>query len=1139
MVKYYEFYMILQRTIVSFILLFGTCLVLAQVTESVLSNGEIYKVTISKSGIYKIDREYLAEHNIVIPSRNRIHIYGQKGGVLPELLADVRSKDLVEFPLYEVNVNGGPLGSDAYILFYAEGADVWRVRDNSIEYEKNIYDKNNYVFLVLNNADTRKIEISESPNSADYISRSYDEVQRYEEDKANPLGIFPTTHGSGQEWYGDEFSNLRQKDYSDRFDFENRDISSEIHVKSEFVSRSASVTSYELHIDNQVLTQSVGSVRTGDIEAIHARKARLDATLTISNPNPKIFINYPAVNATSKGWLDYIQIQFRKDIVYNGMPLILRDKVSVEHFSSQFDVRGAISTNTQVWDISNTEIPFAIKINGSSFSYESQEQLRTFIIFNTDNTFDQPGEAEKIENQDLHGITDADMIIIYDKNWEEAAIRLATHRSTYSELSVETVEISDVYNEFSSGRQDPTAIRDFAKMVRDRSENFRYLLLFGDGSYDYRGIDESLPKQSFVPTYETKESLDPLEAFPSDDYFAQLDDNEGDELRGDLDIAVGRLPARNEEEAENFVNKLIAYDLSKESFGNWRSRIAFLADDEDSNLHLNDADVIAKKVLNKHPIFNQKKIYWDAYLQESTPGGNRYPAANAQLNNDIEEGLLVVNYLGHGGPKGWSQERVLNLDDITSWSNLEKLPLVVTATCSFTGFDDPSLTTAGEACIHNPSGGAIALFTTVRSVFASQNFRLTEAVFDTLFTKVDGDYMTIGEVMQRAKNTRKNDVVNARKFFLIGDPSMKLAIPGLNVETVEFDNKEIGIDLDTIGALQRINAKAVITDPTGKTNTFFNGVADITLFDKASRITTLRNDPSSFEKEFDIQKNILFTGRVKVVAGEMDFSFIVPLDIDYNYGKGRISYYAVSDEGLDAAGYFDDFVIGGTADNVIMDNEGPDIAIKLNTETFQSGDQISQTNPVVNVDFFDESGINVSNVSIGHEIIGILDEDTGGTQVLNEKYTSDIDNFKNGNLSYRLDDLELGHHSLTIRAFDILNNPGEETIQFEVIENLDGLLSNVIAYPNPFESKIQFDIENEIGGPVNVIIEIFDINGKLISEITANGLTNQGVINTLSWDGQGHFGPVVGGIYFYEVTLNAINSEKTLSSGLKKIIVLK
>ena len=566
--------MIRIKMTLSFLLMIFCLVGKAQKFESVLSDGSWYKMAITKGGIYKIDTDFLSSQNITIPDNQKIHIYGQRGGMLSEKISESSATDLVPLPLYEVNVSTGPLNENSAIYFYSEGPDTWKIEDKTIEYQKNIYSENNYVFFTFKSDETLKIQTRISLSNPEFLSDSYEEIQRLEEDKANPLGIFPTTHGSGQEWYGDEFSNLREKDYSTHFDFDNVLIEYPLQIRSEFVSRSDLPTSYELTIGENVITQNIGSVRTGDIEAIHARKAVVNEEVVISNERPGISINYHRVSSESKGWLDFIEVRFRSSLRLDGKPLIIRDPESQNFDSYGFRMSDAFG-NVHVWDISNPLIPARIEIENNSWSYETEEKISTFVLFDLDQATVPDSDISAIANQNLHGIVDADMVIIYHKNWKDAAQRLAHHRSAYSELNVETIDVEEVYNEFSSGRQDPTAIRDFARMINNRSENFRYLLLFGDGSYDFRDIDQTTSFQSFVPTYETKESLDPLEAFPSDDYFAQLDDDEGTDLRGDLDIAVGRLPARNIEEAENFVNKIIAYDLSKSSFGKWRSRIAF------------------------------------------------------------------------------------------------------------------------------------------------------------------------------------------------------------------------------------------------------------------------------------------------------------------------------------------------------------------------------------------------------------------------------------------------------------------------------------------------------------------------------------------------------------------------------------
>ena len=354
---------------------------------------------------------------------------------------------------------------------------------------------------------------------------------------------------------------------------------------------------------------------------------------------------------------------------------------------------------------------------------------------------------------------------MYHSDFEDAVNQLAAHRSEHSGMAVATVRIDQVFNEFSSGSQDPSAIRDLSKMLYERNNRFKYLLLFGDGSFDYK--DTYGRGKNFILPFETPESFSPINAYPADDYYGLVDNSEGANLIGGVDIAVGRLPVNTPFEAQNVVRKIIHYDTNPSNLRDWRNRIAFVGDDEDNNVHFRQADDIAEIVDNSQPVFNQDKIYFDAFQQTATAGGTRFPKAQEAINKAIFQGVLSINYLGHGGSSGWAQERVLTQDDIASWDNFDNLTLLITATCSFTGYDEPDLLTAGEQLLLKPDGGAIALFTTVRAVFSSQNFSLTKSVFDTLY-QVSNERPTMGEILRISKNSSNATALNSRKFTMIG-----------------------------------------------------------------------------------------------------------------------------------------------------------------------------------------------------------------------------------------------------------------------------------------------------------------------------------------------------------------------------------
>ena len=733
------------------------------------------------------------------------------------------------------------------------------------------------------------------------------------------------------------------------------------------------------------------------------------------------------------------------------------------------------------------------------------------------------------------------MVIIYHPDFASAADRLADHRSEYSNLDVATVNIQKLYNEFSSGRQDPTAIRDFVKMLYDRnSEKFRFLLLLGDGSFDFRNITGQ--GKNYVPVYETDNSLSPIYAFPSDDYYALLTEEEGPDLNGALDISVGRIPVRTTTEANTVIQKIIDYDSNPASLGDWRNRLTFNADDEDSNVHVNQADEIAQQTRDRHPIFNVNKIFFDAYQQTSTPGGERFPKATEAINRDMFKGLLVMNYMGHGGSKGWAQERVLTNSDIDSWNNYYSLPLFVTATCSFTGYDEPSITTAGEQAFLKEDGGVIALYTTVRAVFSFANKRLTEAVFDTIFQEVNAEVLPIGEILRRAKNSNQEDTsgTNARKFTLIGDPAMQLAIPQHNVITTKINGQDVGSGvLDTIRALEKVTIEGVIQDRDGNMLNDFNGRVYPTIYDKEITVSTLGQNDGSPVKNFELQRSILFKGKASVTNGTFKFTFVVPKDINYEYDTGKISYYAENGQNADARGFFEEFIIGGTNPNGINDDQGPLVEVFMDSEDFVFGG-LTSPNPTLLVKLADDNGINVVGNSIGHDLTGVLDQNTQNTYILNDFYESELDDYTKGEVRFPLFDLAEGLHKIKVKAWDIANNSGEGYTEFLVASDEEIALDYVLNYPNPFTTCTNFQFEHNLKDQqVEVMIQIFTISGKLVKTIEADQFTNGRRVSGIKWDGTDDYGDRLGkGVYLYKVKVRSEDSRKS-ESDFEKLVILK
>ena len=1112
--------------------------------NSILSSGAIHKVSFTESGVYKLDYNYLKDLGIDIDNINpkNLAVYTSHGKALAENIIEDRFDDLIESSILIKGEEDNVFNSADYILFYAKGDESWNTSNNTYNHEKNIYSDINYAFIKVKESQGKRLGTSSSLSTTAYTSSIYNSLQRYEEDKVNLLAAFTATQGTGQLWFGDRYNTVKEYDYTDKFDLTGYVLGEEIEIKLGFAGRNDENTSRVfLDLDGNTLDKSLARINdSGSISTNrYANYALMNTTTTINNPNGKIVVRYPFQgNDVSEGWLDYLQFIIPKTLNFSGNPILISNQESVNYNNTALSLTGSPD---HIWDVTSLDDIKNAFLDNGQIKYNSQDKLRLFYAFN-EATAMTPTKVGVVENQNLHSIDDVELIVIYHPTFENDIERYVEHRSSFGNLNVKAININHVYNEFSGGKVDPSAIRDLAKMVYDRTDNFKYLLLVGDGSFDYKQLTPDIPDHNFIPAYETKESLDPIDGFPTDDFYALLDINEGTNLKGQLDIAVGRFPVKTAEEFTGLVDKLIHYDTHPDTQGDWKLKLGFAADDEDSGRHLTDTEDIANQTKLRYPDFNQQKIYFDAFLQESTPGGARFPDATKELNNAVFKGLLVLNYLGHGGPKGWAQERVLQVSDIQSWNNYDNIPLLITATCTFAGYDEPSVESAGEVSLLNERGGAIGLFSTTRAVFASDNKRLVSSVYDTMFTTQGGQLQTLGEILMRGKNKNVQDTqkINARKFSLLGDPSMRLSVPLLNVETSKINGISVSEFSDTLKALEQVTIEGIITDQNNQFVSDYNGIVYPTIFDKESTLRTLANDSNSGEKSFNVIKNILFKGAATVTNGMFSFTFVVPKDINYAYGPGRISYYATNPDRVDAKGSNDEFIIGGTSNNIIQDNQGPEIQIFMNDESFVYGG-ITNTDPVLLIKLEDENGINVAGTSIGHDLSGTLDEDNQGTFIMNDFYEATVDNFRQGSARYPISGLESGRHSIAVKAWDVLNNSSEARSEFVVIKDGDNLLEHVLNYPNPFTTSTNFQFEHDLTSTeLDILITIYTISGKVIKTIEATKYATGFRIDDIHWDGTDDFGSDIGkGVYLYKIKARSDEFNLLRESEFEKLVILK
>jgi len=1136
-----------KLTILFYVLFFSTNPT-ESLAQSSLASGEIYKISVDESGIYTLDANFFQESlgkslNEIDP--NQIQIFSNGGGINPTLTNAPRFNDPEELAIFVSGAGDGSFDSSDAVYFYAPGPEnytweldpqVWDI-DQPLR-EMNIYDTENYLFIKLNQNTGKRISEKQSIGNAETVYKTTHKIYRHENDQENLLGSYGSTQGSGKRWFGEAFANEWEQDFSSSFNELSPVVGSSVLFNAVFAGRSDRVSSVDINISGQNYTKTMFGTDIGDVEDPYAHIARLEEELNIGN-SPSVSVKYNPNESTDEAWLDYIQLISEEEIKGNNNELIF-------HLESKNNSVAGLSTSQfaglQLWDVTTFESPTICLPANNNYAYNTEGIVRQFRLFNPNGSFKVPSFVGQIENQNLKDLRAVDFVIIYYKDFEEAANLLAEHRSNHDPLRIATVDVAQVYNEFSSGRADPTAIRDFARYLVQNNKSFQYLLLFGDASYDYRGIVKDIPFNNFVPTFETDESLDPIDGFPYDDYFALLSDFEGEGVQGALDIAVGRIPVKTNQEGLDVVNKIIHYDTSVEQYSDWKMNVCFSADDEDNNTHINDADGIAKLVNDSFPLFNQRKVYFDAFVQESTPGGERYPAAKSRINELINKGLLIYNYLGHGGPRGLAQERVLLGEDVREWTNFDRLPIIITATCSFTGYDDPAIITAGEEAILNPEGGAIALFTTTRAVYASENARLTESVFENVFKKEFGDYLRIGDIMQRAKNIGVDTIrENARKFSLIGDPTLRLSAPQHNVILDEVNgNTNQGTIIDTLSALETVRIKGHIANDSGDLLNGFNGTIALTLYDKTSEAKTLANNEKSRVRSFDIQNNILFKGKATLSGGKFEVEFLIPKEINFNFGRGKLSMYATDGQSQDAGGFNRDIIIGGSSNVDITDSQGPEMEVFMNDESFVNGG-ITNLTPRLIVNLEDDFGINISSTSIGHDITAVIDNDESKEIKLNDWYESEVDNFKKGRVSYPLNGIEPGIHTIRIKAWDICNNSTEKELEFRVVDKDHSQLEQILNYPNPFTTSTNFSFEHSlVDASLDILVSVYTLSGKLVKTVQSTRFAAGFRINDIHWDGRDDYGSrLARGVYLYKIKVRDPIAEIDLESDFQKLLILK
>jgi len=911
--------------------------------DSPLASGTWHKIAVSNTGLYKIDHDFLSMHfGVSNISSSRIRLFGYGGNMLPEQNTGSVT-GLTETAIWVNDGGDGTFGPGDYFVFYAQGPLNWNPSGDRTQLiqEKNFYGDKGYYFLNFDGTAEKRVQQQDNPPAGNVTVNSYSGVALHEQDLANPQKF-------GKLWWGEEFSSAPGKQNSHTITLDIGDVIDSVQFNVHLVNTSTTRGMFNVSVNGQ----PIGNL---DIEATnnvdYAPKAmgqQIIAKMPFNAAAADIRIDYSTSANDGSGWLDYVRVNMRKPLSMNGNTLLFCDLNSVGTGNAATYQLANANGGTQVWDVTDPQNPVKMSgsLNGSTYSFtQSADELHRFAAMNNTN-LDAPEYVGKIANQNLYGSGPVDYIIVTYPGFKPAAEKLADFHRQRSGMRVMVATTDQVYNEFSSGGQDISAIRDLARMFYERAgmneaEMPKYLLLMGDASYDYK--DRIGGNTNFAPTFEARESFRFLSTYSNDDFFGFLDEGEDIErydIVNALDIGVGRIPAKTLQEADNVVNKILHYK-SPTTLGAWRLSTMFIADNADgAGDHLADAEVMNNVVTENSNIHNASKVYLNAIPLISTPGGQRAPDANKSINDGVFKGLFLLNYSGHGNTTVLAHERIVTKDDYNKWRNLDKLPFMVTATCDFGQFDQPSFVSSGEELMLKYNGGVIATLTTTHLVYAFANEMLNREFLAAQFQHVNGKWNTFGDAMRIGKNSayatgaESGVIENFRKFVLLGDPALEPNFPEFFIHTEAVKEGTTGLATNTISALGEYVIDGKVTDVNGNILDNFNGTLAVTIFDKPRSVKTINGK----ERTFKVQNNTIYKGKATVTNGRFSFAFIAPKDINYEMGSGTISYYADNGQ-TDAAGRDTSMAIGGFSDNPKIENDPPVVrAVLSKTACSATGD---------------------------------------------------------------------------------------------------------------------------------------------------------------------------------------------------------
>lgn len=1097
-------------------------------SKSKLSEGKWVKIKVSQTGIFKISDESLRKMGFNKPDNVRLFGYG--GAKLSEYGIQNIPDDIIQQPLRR---------GAGYMLFYAKGPISWSTDYNNYSYHSiNPYSVAGYYFLTESDTLEPLSVTEEQPANIDGVTMDkYSDYALYEKDE------FSWYHSGSRFFESYDYQNINTRQYQFSLEGITDDV---VKLTLAFAADGSKSSTVSIKVNGKDAGSLYIPPVSGEESASVAEMSIMCNDMFSANSIVELTHNG---NAGISGRLDYIRLAYKRKLALRGSFISFRTGENAKYIN--FKISDSKPT-VEVWRIDSngkiSSVPSSFVRDTTVTVVSWCKSNDEFVAVDINGSFSEPEVVGMIKNQNLHGLDSIDMVIIVPSSGKltAQADRLADAHRKNDSLRVAVVSADQVYNEFSSGTPDATAYRRLMKMLYDRADANslpRYLLLFGDGAWDNRMVTSEwrgVNPDDYLLCYESYNSTSHTNSYVMEDYYGLLDDNEGNNLLYDkVDIGVGRLPVTTESQARIMVDKIIDY-MNGANGGSWRNKIAVLGDDGDNNTHMRDADEVSRMLAEKYPSLLQKKIYWDAYKMEVSASGNSYPEVRRQILELLDEGALLIDYVGHGSAEVFSHELVINKSDLSSFKS-KHLPFWITASCDITPFD-ASISNLGESLMLNADGGAIGMLTTTRSVYANLN-RYVNMLFSEYVLGKDekGKINAVGDALRMAKaglvttgSSFYDNTTNKLHFVLIGDPALKLAVPDYSVVVDSFNGKQSYSDYLQAKAGSIITIKGHIEDG-GVEVSDFNGLIYPTLFDNERTITTFNNtDQADQPFSYSDRDRLLYSGTDSVRKGKFSFSIPIPLDINYSDKNGKIYLYAEQSDNRRANGYFENFLVGGTVEGLENDSLGPEISMYLNKPDFQYGGKVNNT-PLFVAYFSDKDGLNTSGNGLGHDLTLIIDNNPDYTYSLNSYFNFAQGDFSRGRVIFSIPSLPDGVHTLMFRAWDVFNNSTTRYLQFRVDSELKPELS-VQMTDNPARTSTTFVVTHDRpAGDATVMIQVIDYNGKVHwSGITKE--TSPSGVSYIDWNLTGSNGAKLQrGIYMIKATVSTSASSRSTSD---KLIVL-